>query len=69
MCRRNQCDKAIAYFNAIVKKGSEAPDRYKTQAEKQIKTLEADTGKICGDRRSDESDDAISDGEQPKAES
>lgn len=64
-----QCDKAIAYFNAIVKKDSEAPDRYKTQAEKQIKTLEADTGKICSDRRSDESDDAISDGEQPKAES
>jgi TolA-binding protein len=56
-----QCDKAIAYFNAIVKKGSEAPDRYKTQAEKQIKTLEADTGKICGDKRTDESGDTISD--------
>jgi TolA-binding protein len=64
-----QCDKAIAYFNAIVKKDSAAPDRYKTQAEKQIKTLEADTGKICGDRRTDESSDAVSDDDETASES
>jgi TolA-binding protein len=64
-----QCDKAIAYFNAIVKKDSAAPDRYKTQAEKQIKTLDADTGKICGDRRTEEPEDAISDDEETAPES
>lgn len=57
-----QCDKAIAYFNAIVKKDSEAPDRYKTQAEKQIKTLDADNGKICESRRPPEdAEDAAAD--------
>ena len=59
-----QCDKAVAYFNAIVKEDSEAPDRYKTQAQKQIKTLDADTGKICADRRTEEPED-----EEPEAES
>jgi TolA-binding protein len=49
-----QCDKSIAYFNALVKEGSGAPERYKKQATKQIKTLEADTGRICADRRSEE---------------
>ncbi|WP_181197729.1 tetratricopeptide repeat protein [Enhygromyxa salina] len=52
-----QCDKSLAYFNAIVKDGSEAPARYKTQAAKQIKTLDADTGKICADRRTEEDEE------------
>jgi TolA-binding protein len=63
-----QCDKAIAYFNAIVKQGSEAPDRYKTQAEKQIKTLDADKGKICESRRAPEdSGEDTSGGDDPAA--
>ncbi len=45
-----QCDKSIAYFKAILKPDSGAPDRYKKQAEKQIETLEKDDGKICTDR-------------------
>lgn len=49
-----QCDKSMAYFEAIVKEDSGAPDRYKKQAAKQISTLEADKGKICADRRSSE---------------
>lgn len=49
-----QCDKSVAYFNAIVKEGSGAPERYKKQAKKQIETLEKDEGKICADRREEE---------------
>lgn len=45
-----QCEKSLAYFNALVKEGSGAPDRYKKQAIKQIETLEKDAGKICTDR-------------------
>lgn len=45
-----QCDKSIAYFNAITKAGSGAPDNYIKQAKKQIETLEKDEGKICTDR-------------------
>jgi TolA-binding protein len=45
-----QCDKSLAYFNALVKEGSGAPDRYKKQAVKQIETLQKDAGKICTDR-------------------
>ena len=45
-----QCDKSIAYFNAILAEDSGAPERYKKQAKKQIETLEKDTGKICTDR-------------------
>jgi len=53
-----QCDKSIAYFNAIIKKDSGAPANYITQAKKQIETLEKDDGKICADRRTgDEGDE------------
>jgi TolA-binding protein len=45
-----QCEKSLAYFKALVKEGSGAPDRYKKQATKQIETLEKDAGKICTDR-------------------
>lgn len=45
-----QCDKAIAYFGALTKKGSDAPDRYKQRATQQIETLEKDAGKICEDK-------------------
>lgn len=48
-----QCEKSIAYFKAITKKGSDAPDNYVRQAKKQIDTLEKDEGKICTDRRRD----------------
>jgi TolA-binding protein len=44
-----QCQKAIAYFSALTREGSTAPDRYKTQATKQVKVLEKDKGKICTD--------------------
>jgi TolA-binding protein len=46
-----QCDKSLAYFKALVKDDSGAPDRYKKQAQKQIETLEKDAGKICTDRQ------------------
>jgi TolA-binding protein len=49
-----QCDKSLAYFNALVKEDSGAPDNYKKQAAKQIETLQKDTGKICTDRQTDE---------------
>jgi len=49
-----QCDKSEAYFQAIVKKGSTAPDNYKRQAKKQLETLSKDKGKICADRRPDD---------------
>jgi TolA-binding protein len=48
-----QCDKSLAYFKALVKEDSGAPDRYKKQAQKQIETLEKDAGKICTDRQSE----------------
>jgi TolA-binding protein len=48
-----QCDKSLAYFNAILKKDSGAPERYKTQAKKQVETLEKDDGKICTDKSKD----------------
>jgi TolA-binding protein len=49
-----QCDKSLAYFKALLKPDSGAPDRYKKQATKQIETLEKDTGKICTDRQTDD---------------
>jgi TolA-binding protein len=49
-----QCDKSLAYFKALIKEDSGAPDRYKKQAVKQIETLEKDAGKICTDRQSDD---------------
>jgi TolA-binding protein len=47
-----QCDKSIAYFKAITKTGSGAPENYIKQSKKQIETLEKDDGKICNDKRS-----------------
>ena len=47
-----QCDKAIAYFKALFKKGSEAPDRYQKRAKEQVSTLEKDKGKLCTDHKS-----------------
>ena len=49
-----QCDKSIAYFQALTKEGSGAPANYVKQAKKQIETLEKDDGKICGEKRSDD---------------
>ena len=49
-----QCDKSIAYFQAITKDGSGAPENYVKQAKKQIETLEKDDGKICADKRTDD---------------
>lgn len=48
-----QCDKSLAYFKAVIKADSGAPERYKTQAKKQIETLEKDEGKICTDKGKD----------------
>lgn len=52
-----QCDKAIAYFSALTKKGSDAPDRYKQRATQQVETLEKDPGKICQDKGQSGSED------------
>ena len=49
-----QCDKSLAYFKALLKPDSGAPDRYKKQATKQIETLEKDAGKICTDKQSED---------------
>jgi TolA-binding protein len=49
-----QCEKSIAYFKAITKQGSGAPDNYVKQSKKQIETLEKDDGKICIEKRSDD---------------
>jgi TolA-binding protein len=48
-----QCEKSLAYFQALLKPDSGAPDRYKKQATKQIETLQKDEGKICTDRPSE----------------
>lgn len=45
-----ECEKAMAYFNALVKKDSKAPDKYKQSAQQQIDTLSKDTGQLCTDR-------------------
>jgi TolA-binding protein len=45
-----QCEKSLAYFKALRADDSGAPERYKTQAKKQIETLEKDEGKICTDK-------------------
>jgi TolA-binding protein len=45
-----ECEKALAYFNALVKKDSKAPDKYKQSAQQQIDTLSKDTGQLCSDR-------------------
>ena len=58
-----QCQKAIAYFGALSREDSTAPDRYKKQAEKQVKVLEADKGKICTDKP--EADDEKASAEKP----
>ena len=53
-----QCGKAIAYFKALTREGSEAPDNYKNQATKQVGVLEKDDGKICTDTGAATSDGA-----------
>ena len=45
-----QCEKAIAYFNALAANDSGAPDRYRTRAKEQITALQKDDGTICTDR-------------------
>lgn len=45
-----QCGKAIAYFGFLTREDSDAPDRYKKSAKKQVKVLEKDTGTICTDK-------------------
>lgn len=47
-----QCEKAIAYFKALSGDGS-APERYRSRADEQIKTLSGDDGTICTDRAAD----------------
>ena len=49
-----QCDKAIAYFEALARKDSGTPKRYVQQASKQIDTLKKDQGKICSDKAKNE---------------
>ncbi|MFO7565418.1 MAG: tetratricopeptide repeat protein [Enhygromyxa sp.] len=51
-----QCDKSIAYFEAITKAGSGAPANYIKQSKKQIDTLRKDDGKICADKRTGDED-------------
>lgn len=45
-----QCQKAIAYFSALAKKGSTAPERYQSRSKQQVETLSKDAGKICTDK-------------------
>jgi TolA-binding protein len=45
-----QCEKAIAYFEALSRSDSAAPARYQKQAKKQVSTLKADTGTVCRDK-------------------
>jgi TolA-binding protein len=58
-----QCDKSIAYFQALTKEGSGAPANYVKQAKKQIETLEKDDGKICIEKRSGDEEEATPAGE------
>lgn len=53
-----QCEKSLAYFKAVLEKDSGAPERYKTQAKKQVETLEKDDGKICTDKAKPEGEPA-----------
>jgi len=52
-----QCEKAMAYFSALTKKGSDAPDRYKQRAAQQLETLAKDDGKLCQDKGKSGSED------------
>ena len=45
-----QCKNALAYFEALQKKKTRAPDRYRDAARKQIQILEKDQGELCLDR-------------------
>ncbi len=47
-----QCEKAIAYFKAL-SGDKAAPERYRSRADEQIKTLTGDDGTICTDRAAD----------------
>jgi TolA-binding protein len=53
-----QCEKSLAYFKAVLKDDSGAPETYRTQAKKQIQTLEKDDGKICTDKAKPEGEEA-----------
>lgn len=46
-----QCGSAIAYFEALRKKGSKATERYKKAAKQQIDILSKDKGELCLDKR------------------
>ncbi len=64
-----QCEKSLAYFKAVLKKDSGAPERYKTQAKKQIETLEKDEGKMCTDKgKPDEAEADAADKDADKAD-
>ncbi len=64
-----QCEKSLAYFKAVLKKDSGAPERYKTQAKKQIETLEKDEGKMCTDKgKPDEAEADAADKDAAKAD-
>ena len=52
-----QCQKAIAYFSALTREGSTAPDRYQAQAKKQIEVLKKDSGSLCTDSATSETAD------------
>lgn len=54
-----QCENAIAYFKALVKKGSKAPERYKKAATEQVEILGKDKGELCLDRRPASPGDAV----------
>lgn len=63
-----QCEKSLAYFQAVLEKDSGAPERYKTQAKKQVETLEKDEGKICTDKGKPEAEVEIGDKVDTKAD-
>lgn len=46
-----QCENAIAYFGALQKQGTKAPERYKSAAAKQIEILKKDERKMCADKK------------------
>jgi TolA-binding protein len=64
-----QCEKSLAYFKAVLEKDSGAPERYQTQAKKQVETLEKDEGKICTDKAKPEAADEAGDKPDKKPES
>lgn len=45
-----QCKNAIAYFEALIRPKSPAPEQYQKAAREQIELLKKDTGDLCFDR-------------------